>query len=92
MQLVHVWNGRSDNRTHAALSMTDTKTLCNQGLMQRNRGDRTIPNMFEINKPIDCAQCRRTLNMIVRQQLDYMSPSQLEGLLELITKERSNGN
>lgn len=80
---------KNDGKSAVHLLMPEQNlTLCGQIKTHERIEDHTVQRLWEVDKPITCRRCINLLIGVVREQMKYLTASQLESLLDVIIKHR----
>jgi hypothetical protein len=66
--------------------------LCRRATKFRIIEGTKVQLLWETSKPITCAGCKKGLEMVVREQIQHLRPTQLEALIDQITRMRKEGS
>jgi hypothetical protein len=91
MQFKHVYSGYTpDARVDPRIRIHAASELNGLPLCVTSKGFEHLELFHESSLPVDCGKCTKAIEMIARHALTSLSASQLEDVLELARKLRSN--
>lgn len=79
-QAAHSYKGN----LHLFQFESSEKSLCGLARKYREYGGRKVQVMFEIDKPVNCQACMKSIEMVLRTQLRMLSFTGLMKVMETV--------